>query len=210
MSATGRDAGKPQPRTAGRKGVVIAVACAAFAVGMIGAAYASVPLYQLFCQVTGYGGTTQRAEAGSSRVIDRTVIVRFDGNVAGDLPWAFQPNDRQVTVKLGETRETSFHVKNNSDRAVTGQATFNVTPNAAGVYFNKIACFCFDNQTLQPGEELDMPIVFYVDPDMLEADELKDAPGITLSYTFFRVDEPEQPIAAAPEMGAGEDTTNKL
>ncbi len=210
MSETGRGAARPRTRTAGRKGVVIAVSCAAFAVGMIGAAYASVPLYQLFCQVTGYGGTTQRAEGGSSRVIDRTVTVRFDGNVAGDLPWEFQPNDRQVTVKLGETREVSYRVKNNSDEAVTGQATFNVTPNAAGVYFNKIACFCFDNQTLQPGEELDMPIVFYVDPDMLEADELKDAPGITLSYTFFRVDEPEQPVAAAPDTGRREDLTNKL
>lgn len=210
MSATGPGAAKPQIRAAGRRGVVIAVSCAAFAVGMIGVAYASVPLYQLFCQVTGYGGTTQRAEAGSSRVIDRTVIVRFDGNVASDLPWAFQPNDRQVTVKLGETREVSYRVKNNSDKAVTGQATFNVTPNAAGVYFNKIACFCFDNQTLQPGEELDMPIVFYVDPDMLEADELKNAPGITLSYTFFKVDDPDESVAAAPEIGTGTGTTNKL
>lgn len=210
MSATGPGAAKPQIRAAGRRGVVIAVSCAAFAVGMIGVAYASVPLYQLFCQVTGYGGTTQRAEAGSSRVIDRTVIVRFDGNVASGLPWAFQPNDRQVTVKLGETREVSYRVKNNSDKAVTGQATFNVTPNAAGVYFNKIACFCFDNQTLQPGEELDMPIVFYVDPDMLEADELKNAPGITLSYTFFKVDDPDESVAAAPEIGTGTGTTNKL
>ncbi|WP_206455429.1 cytochrome c oxidase assembly protein [Aurantimonas marina] len=210
MSGGEHNPTRPQTRTAGRKGIVIAVSCAAFAVGMIGAAYASVPLYQLFCQVTGYGGTTQRAETGSSRVIDRTVIVRFDGNVSGDLPWAFQPNDRQVTVKLGETREVSYRVKNNSDKAVTGQATFNVTPNAAGVYFNKIACFCFDNQTLQPGEELDMPIVFYVDPDMLEADELKNAPGITLSYTFFKVDDADESVAAAPEMGAGEDTINKL
>ncbi|HEY9056131.1 MAG TPA: cytochrome c oxidase assembly protein [Aurantimonas sp.] len=199
-----------QTRTAGRKGIVIAVSCAAFAVGMIGAAYASVPLYELFCQVTGYGGTTQRAETGSGRVIDRTVIVRFDGNVATDLPWTFQPNDRQVTVKLGETREVSYRVKNNSDKAVTGQATFNVTPNAAGVYFNKIACFCFDNQTLQPGEELDMPIVFYIDPDMLEADELKNAPGITLSYTFFKMDDPDESIAAAPETGEGGDPTNRL
>ncbi len=193
-----------------RRGLVIAVACAAFAVGMVGAAYASVPLYYLFCQVTGYGGTTQRAETAPSQVIDQTVLVRFDGNVAPGLPWKFGPNDREVTVKLGETRETSFHVKNLSDKPVRAQATFNVTPVAAGVYFNKIACFCFDNQTLQPGEEIDMPIVFYVDADMLEAEELKDAPGITLSYTFFPLDEAEAPVAASKSETTSTPTTDQL
>ncbi|MEF2553103.1 cytochrome c oxidase assembly protein [Aurantimonas sp. A2-1-M11] len=186
-------AGKPSSE---RRRVVIAVACGAFALGMVGAAYASVPLYELFCQVTGYGGTTQRAETAPSEVSDRTVLVRFDGNVAPGLHWKFGPNDREVTVRLGETRQTSFHVKNLSDQPVRAQATFNVTPVAAGVYFNKIACFCFDNQILQPGEEIDMPIVFYVDPEMIEAEELKNAPGITLSYTFFPLDEAGAPVTA--------------
>jgi len=200
----------PSAQPARRRGLVIAVACAAFAVGMVGAAYASVPLYYLFCQVTGYGGTTQRAETAPTEVIDREVLVRFDGNVAPGLPWKFGPNDREVTVKLGETRETSFHVKNLSDEPVRAQATFNVVPVAAGVYFNKIACFCFDNQILQPGEEIDMPIVFYVDPDMLEAEELKGAPGITLSYTFFPLDEPAAPVATRKGDETEAPTTDQL
>ncbi|UIJ71150.1 cytochrome c oxidase assembly protein [Aurantimonas sp. HBX-1] len=192
----------PLPERAARRGRIIAVACAAFAFGMVGAAYASVPLYELFCQVTGYGGTTQRAEGESSRVADRSIVVRFDGNVSPGLPWRFGPNEREITVKLGETRQTSFHVRNDSDRPVTAQATYNVTPDAAGLYFNKIACFCFDNQTLQPGEEIDMPVVFYVDPDIVESEELRNGRAITLSYTFFPQDGGPEPVAAAPEGGA--------
>ncbi len=194
------DAG-PKPGSAsgaGRRGVIIAVACAAFAAGMVGAAFASVPLYQLFCQVTGYGGTTQRAEAAPDTVSDQQVTVRFDGNVAKGLPWTFRPNQREVRVRLGEKTQVSYHVENKSDRAITGQALFNVTPDAAGLYFNKIACFCFSNQTLQPGETVEMPIVFYVDPDMADSEELKNLLAITLSYTFFPVDEPE-PVATGPK-----------
>ncbi|MCE7030485.1 cytochrome c oxidase assembly protein [Jiella avicenniae] len=184
-------------RSAGRRGVVIAIACAAFAAGMVGAAFASVPLYQLFCQVTGYGGTTQRAEAAPTTVSDKQVTVRFDGNVAEGLPWTFRPNQREVRIHLGEKTQVSYHVENKSDHAITGQALFNVTPDAAGLYFNKIACFCFSSQTLQPGETAEMPIVFYVDPDMANSEELKSLLAITLSYTFFPVDDPA-PVAAAP------------
>ncbi|MEE2951111.1 MAG: cytochrome c oxidase assembly protein [Pseudomonadota bacterium] len=190
-----------------RKGRFVAAGCAAFALGMVGAAYASVPLYQLFCQVTGYGGTTQRADAAPVEVVDIPVKIRFDGNVAKGLPWRFTPNDREVTVKLGEVGQTSYHVTNLSDRPTKAQALFNVTPDAAGLYFNKIACFCFNEQLLQPGETVDMGITFFVDPDIREAEELKLDQAITLSYTFFPVeDETDETLAEAPntdEAGAG-------
>ena len=185
-------------RNAGASGVVIAVACAAFAFGMLGAAFASVPLYRLFCQVTGYGGTTQRAEAAPAAISDKQVTVRFDGNVAEGLPWSFRPNQREIRVNLGAQATVTYHVENRSDRTITGQALFNVTPEAAGLYFNKIACFCFSNQTLKPGEKVDMPIVFYVDPEMADTEELNSLHAITLSYTFFPIDDPA-PVAAAPK-----------
>ncbi|NDV85965.1 cytochrome c oxidase assembly protein [Aurantimonas aggregata] len=198
------------PEKTVRRGRIIAVACAAFAFGMVGAAYASVPLYELFCQVTGYGGTTQRADSEFGRVVDQSVVVRFDGNVAPGLAWTFGPNEREITVKLGDTRQTSFHVRNNSDRPVTAQATYNVTPDAAGLYFNKIACFCFDNQTLQPGEEMDMPIVFFIDPDIMESEELKNGRAITLSYTFFPQGGASEPVATAPTDGGTGAATDNL
>ncbi|MEN3793594.1 cytochrome c oxidase assembly protein [Fulvimarina sp. MAC3] len=191
----------PRPRQdekARRRGLIIAASCTAFIFGMVGAAYASVPLYQLFCQVTGYGGTPQRADANQSKASEETVEVRFDGNTAKNLPWTFRPNDRSITVRLGETSETSYHVVNNSDRAITGQALYNVTPDAAGIFFNKIACFCFDEQTLQPGESVNMPITFFVDPEILDAEELQGGYAITLSYTFFPVDDPAE-MAEAPK-----------
>ena len=187
----------PAPLEKGRRGLVIAVACGAFAFGMVGAAYAAVPLYRMFCQATGYGGTTQRAEAAPHAAIDSEVLVRFDANASKSVPWAFQPTEREIRVKLGETRQTSYRVVNRSDEVVTAQATYNVTPEAAGIYFNKIACFCFSEQTLQPGESRDMPVIFYVDPKMIESEELKRRPAITLSYTFFPADA-AAPVAAAP------------
>ncbi|MEH6719841.1 MAG: cytochrome c oxidase assembly protein [Aurantimonas endophytica] len=209
---SGESSERPGTLTAktARRGRIIAVACAAFAFGMVGAAYASVPLYELFCQVTGYGGTTQRAEGESGRLVDHSIVVRFDGNVTPGLPWRFGPNEREISVKLGETRQTSFHVRNDSDRPVTAQATYNVTPDAAGLYFNKIACFCFDNQTLQPGEEMDMPVVFFVDPDILESEELRNGRAITLSYTFFPQESVSEPVATAPDKGETDAATDNL
>lgn len=189
-----------------RRSRLIALACLAFTFGMLGAAYASVPLYALFCQVTGYGGTTQRAEVNRSASIERTVRVRFDSNASPGVPWSFQPEEREVEVRLGETRQTAYRVRNLSARRVTAQATFNVTPLSAGAYFNKITCFCFTEQTLAPGEEREMQVVFFVDPAMLEVEELKDAPTITLSYTFFPVPEPQAPVADAGDRG----TSGKL
>lgn len=180
-----------------RRQHVIAAGCLFFTVGMLGASYAAVPLYQIFCQVTGYGGTTQRAEAPSGRILDRTIKVRFDSNASPGVPWTFQPTEREVILKLGETRQTAYRVSNHSDRTITARASFNVTPELAGAYFNKLYCFCFTEQTLKPGETVDMPVVFFVDPDLLKEPELRDAPTITLSYTFFPVDKPAVADAGA-------------
>ena len=160
----------------------------ALAGGMIGLAYASVPLYQLFCQVTGYGGTTQRAEAAPGTVLEREVVVRFNADVNSGLPWSFRPNQREVRVKLGETALVSYRAENRGKEPVTGTAVFNVTPEKTGAYFNKIECFCFTEQTLQPGETVDMPIVFFVDPELDQNHELATIKEITLSYTFYASD----------------------
>ena len=182
-----------------RSNVRIAFLCLAFFSAMIGLAYASVPLYQLFCQVTGYGGTTQRADLAATTILDKTINVRFDANVGDSaLGWSFKPVERQVTLKIGETTQISYEAVNTLDVPTTGTATFNVTPQAAGAYFNKVQCFCFTETTLQPGEKLDMPVVFFVDPDIVDAVETKNIGTITLSYTFFEMCEPTNVSAIAP------------
>jgi cytochrome c oxidase assembly protein subunit 11 len=181
-----------------RSNRAIAAACLAFFVGMVGMAYAAVPLYAMFCKVTGYGGTTQRVEQYSDKVLDRTITVRFDANVSGGLPWDFQPIQRDVTMKIGETAQIGYKARNLFDRPTNGRASFNVTPEMAGAYFNKVECFCFTDTELKPGETLDMPVVFYIDPDIVEVPELRDLKTITLSYTFFPI-EGEKPVAAAPK-----------
>jgi cytochrome c oxidase assembly protein subunit 11 len=153
---------------------------------MVGAAYAAVPLYQLFCQVTGLGGTTQVASANPKGVIAREMTVRFDSNVEGALPWTITPA-KPVTDKIGNVETVTFRAHNSSNKSVTGQAIFNVTPEQTGIYFNKIECFCFTEQTLQPGETVEMPIVFFVDPDIAENGDLDTVRDITLSYTFYAV-----------------------
>lgn len=180
----------------------IAIACVAFFSGMVGLAYASVPLYELFCQVTGYGGTTQRVEEASSTVLDKTITVRFDANTSGGLGWKFKPVQRQVEIKIGEIAQVAYR-SDNAGPASTGTATFNVTPQAAGAFFNKMECFCFTETTLATGEGMDMPVVFFVDPEIVNSKELKDINTITLSYTFFPVD---QPATVSKE---GLDTTTK-
>lgn len=173
------------------------LACLFVIGGMGGLAYASVPLYRIFCQVTGYGGTTQRAELVEGMpVLDRKVTVRFDSNTAPGLDWAFRPDQRSVELALGEARQIVYLAQNKSDRPLTGTATFNVTPQSAGAFFNKVECFCFTETTLQPGETLEMPVVFFVDPEMIDYEETKRIQTLTLSYTFFPVDEPEEPVAA--------------
>lgn len=173
---------------ASRSNLVVAGACVATFAGMIGMAYAAVPLYQLFCQVTGYGGTTQRVEQYSDTVIDRMVTVRFDANVASGLPWDFKPEQRSITMKMGETVQVAYRAANPFDRPTRGRASFNVAPAMAGAYFNKVECFCFTDTELKPGETIEMPVVFFVDPAIDDVPELRNMTTITLSYTFFGID----------------------
>lgn len=165
---------------------------AAIAVAMVGVGFAAVPIYRIFCQVTGFGGTTMRvseAQAASVQVSSKTVIVRFDANQRG-LPWEFKPERPTDTVSIGARDMSIFIAKNLSSEPVVGTATFNVTPAQAGKYFNKIQCFCFTEQRLEPGQEMRMPVLYYVDPKILTDPETKDIEEITLSYTFFPVETP--------------------
>jgi cytochrome c oxidase assembly protein subunit 11 len=162
-----------------------AFACVGIAVGMVGLAYASVPLYDLFCKVTGFGGTPIVRDANGSQVTDRTIAVRFDSNVAPGLPWRFAPEQPEVKVRLGETTTVTYKVTNTGDKPSTGIATYNVQPDLAGTYFSKLECFCFTEQTLQPGETLESAVVFYVDPRLAEDRDVKDLTSLTLSYTYF-------------------------
>jgi cytochrome c oxidase assembly protein subunit 11 len=166
-----------------------AVALSGIIAGMLALTAAAVPLYRLFCQVTGYGGTTQRAEAAPGGQLDRTIRVRFNADVAPDLPWSFAPEQHQIEVRIGEQNLAFYRARNRSEHPIVGQATYNVTPFKAGPYFSKIACFCFEEQILQPGEEVDMPVSFYVDPAILSDPNTRDVHTITLSYTFFLVED---------------------
>ena len=169
-----------------RRNRVFLISLLALAFGMVGLAYASVPLYSLFCQVTGFGGTTQRAKAAPGTVLDREVTVQFNADVNSGLPWIFRPNQREVKVKLGETALVSYHAENRGKEPLVGTAVFNVTPEKTGAYFDKIECFCFTEQTLNPGESADLPVAFFVDPALADDPNLEDVTTITLSYTFYR------------------------
>jgi cytochrome c oxidase assembly protein subunit 11 len=172
---------------------------AAIAIGMVGLAYASVPLYRVFCQVTGFGGTTMKVDASAAptaaqvkALAGRQIKVRFDGNVRG-LSWQFAPAQGPVEVKIGEQNIAFYRAASTDARPTTGTATFNVSPAAAGKYFAKIQCFCFNEQTLNPGQSVEMPVVFYVDPAILDDPDARDIDEITLSYTFFPVEAPTRP-----------------
>ncbi len=165
----------------------LAIILASVVTFMIGAAYASVPLYRLFCQVTGFGGTTQRAIAPSDRVTDRVVTVRFDANIDKTLDWHFKPLQSTQSVKVGENAIAFYRADNLSDRDTTGTAVFNVTPEKAGIYFQKIDCFCFEEQTLAARQGMDMPVLYYLDPTWIDDPDMADVREVTLSYTFFPV-----------------------
>ena len=175
---------KPQQKDA-RRNVRTALACASLVAGMVGLAYASVPLYKLFCQVTGLGGTPGIEAAAPEQATDIDFTVRFDANINPTLPWTFKPVQRVVNLKLGEEGLAFYTATNNSDHPITGTATFNVTPLKIGQYFVKIDCFCFTEQTLQPGETVDMPVTFYVDPEIRQDRSTEEVTTITLSYTFY-------------------------
>lgn len=170
--------------------------------GMVGLSFAAVPLYRMFCQVTGYGGTTQRVEAASGNVLDRVIRVRFDANVSSGLKWTFRPAQNTIDLKIGETVLAFYEAVNRTDKPLTGSATFNVTPEIAGSYFSKVECFCFTEQTLQAGARADMPVSFYIDPAIMDDPDAKRIEEITLSYTFFKVDKGDEPVEAQPGQGA--------
>ena len=156
---------------------------------MLMMAYASVPLYRLFCQVTGFGGTTQRAESNFSGEVKKEILhIRFNADTDPSLPWSFHPIEPEVTVHIGENRLVAYKVKSQSEHETRGTATYNVTPNLAGKYFNKIQCFCFEEQRLKAGEEVTMPVSFFIDPAILDDPDLQGLTNITLSYTFFSYD----------------------
>lgn len=179
-----------------RRHRTVALACAAFVVAMVGVAYASVPLYNWFCRTTGFGGTPLVAKEGPAAPIARRMTVRFDGNVAGGLPWSFAPEKTEVELAIGETVLVHYAAKSQSAHDTLGIASYNVTPPEAASYFNKIQCFCFTDQRLAPGEKADMPVVFFIDPAIDQDPEFKSLRTITLSYTFFPSKRGTDPVAA--------------
>jgi len=181
MSASNDERGK---QTAARHAPVAAV-CAVLVLAMAGLSFAAVPLYRLYCQVTGYQGTTQRAEKASDVVLDRVVRVHFDANVAAELPWTFTPVQSSLDVKVGENTLAFYKATNNSDKPIVGTAVFNVTPDAVGPHFNKVQCFCFTEQRLEPGQSVEMPVSFFVDPAFVTDEETKGISELTLSYSFY-------------------------
>ncbi len=191
-----------------RINATVALMCLGFVGGMLGLSYASVPLYRLFCQVTGYGGTTQKAEGYTGRISEKTITVSFDSNISQDLEWSFKPKVRSIELRLGEKVTAIFLAKNTGNTISTGEASFNVSPQAAGQYFNKIDCFCFTEQTLKPGEMVEMPVLFFIDPDIENDPLLKNAEIITLSYSFYSKEIDED--AKTTELGSSIKTSTSL
>ena len=186
-----------------RKAAVTAFACAGLAFGMIGLAFASVPLYDMFCKTTGFDGTPRKGIAQVAAATDDGMLVRFDTNVSSSLPWRFQAEAAEVTARLGETKPVFFKVKNTGTVPSTGIATFNVQPALMGAFFVKIECFCFNEQTLQPGETMDFPVVFYIDPAVRQDSNTAHLSEMTLSYTYFASKNGQPTAALATTGGTG-------
>lgn len=189
---------KKNAGTAGRdKKGLVALMLAGLVAGMVGLSFAAVPLYRMFCQATGYGGVPQVADVAPDKVLDRKIKVRFDTNVDRELPWQFSAEQRSVDVRIGESTLVFFRAHNNTDKSVSGTAGFNVSPEIAGRYFTKIECFCFKQQTLAAGQSVEMPVTFFIDPEFADDESTKNIEEITLSYTFYRSDDPSD-VATAP------------
>lgn len=195
------------PSSLARRNARIAIACAVGLGAMVGAAYAAVPLYRVFCQMTGFDGTIRKAEAAPAKVLDRELTIRFDANVR-DLPWDFKPSQVTQQVKIGATGLAFYRVTNNGKTPITGRASYNVVPEAAGAYFQKLECFCFNDQTIQPGQSVEFPVVYFVDPEFATDFETKGKTEVTLSYTFFPVEtqqanasKPASPLGGAAKAG---------
>ena len=179
----------------------VGVICGLAFAGMVGAAYASVPLYKAFCQATGFDGTVRKAKAAPTEVLGETLTIRFDANVR-ELPWEFTALQTSQTAKIGETKVALFRVTNRSDKPITGRAVFNVVPEQAGAYFEKLSCFCFTDQTIQAGQTVEMPVLYFVDPKYAEDPDTKRKGEVTLSYTFFpAVDAEPAPKVAVAKVG---------
>jgi cytochrome c oxidase assembly protein subunit 11 len=191
--------------TSHRRGrdLLVATACGVFAAAMVGAAYAAVPLYNWFCRTTGFAGTTQVATVGPAQALARKIVVRFDANVTGGLPWRFEPEQNSVEVRIGDVVTVNYVVINESARETVGQASYNVSPPTVGAYFSKINCFCFTEQRFKPGETREMPVVFFVDPELAKDAEQDGLTTITLSYTMYpvRQSEPQSTGSGAREPG---------
>ena len=185
-----------------RRDVIVAAACGAFVACMVGAAFASVPLYSWFCRTTGFAGTPQVAAQAPGEVLHRSLAVRFDSNVAPGLPWKFVPEQNEIKVRIGEVATVHYKVINLAAREIAAQAAYNVSPPTVGAYFTKINCFCFTKQTMQPGETREMTVVFYVDPAIAKDRDQNDLNTITLSYTFYRLPERVAPLAQASDKDA--------
>jgi cytochrome c oxidase assembly protein subunit 11 len=199
---TAEDGNGEEKVGANRRDITTVAVCAGIVLAMIGLSYAAVPLYRLYCQATGYAGTTQRAAKPSETVLDRTLTVRFDANVSSDLPWRFEPLQKKLDVKIGENALALYRATNTSDKPVTGTAVFNVAPENAGLHFNKVQCFCFTEQTLAPGQTVDMAVSFYIDPGWVDDEDTKEFSELTLSYTFYpaqKVQEKTGKTAASKE-----------
>ena len=193
----------PSRRSLGRDAVVAAI-CGLVVVLMVGASYAAVPFYNWFCRATGFQGTTQVATSAPANVLQRKVRIRFDSNVAGSLPWRFEPDQTSIEVKIGEVVTVGYTVVNESARATIGEASYNVTPPSVGAYFSKINCFCFTEQRLAPGEKRDMTVVFFVDPALVKDHDQDDLDSITLSYTMYAVRQSEPPrVEVKPAIAPG-------
>jgi cytochrome c oxidase assembly protein subunit 11 len=182
-----------------RRDIIVAACCGVFVAMMVGAAYASVPLYTWFCKTTGFGGTTQVAERAPDQILGRELTIRFDSNVAPGLPWRFEPEQNEIKVRIGEVATVHYKVINQAAREITAQAGYNVSPPQVGGYFTKINCFCFTQQTMKPGETREMTVVFYVDPEIVKDHDQDDLNTITLSYTFYRQRDEARPVAEAPD-----------
>ncbi len=196
-----RPANPRQQPHAGHRDLLVGFLCGGMVAAMIGASYAAVPFYSWFCRTTGYGGTPQVSTSAPMQTSDRTITVRFDSNVAAGLPWRFEPERRSVDVKLGQVVTIYYAVTNEAARPTTGQAGYNVSPPTAGIYFEKINCFCFTEQSMKPGEKRDMAVVFYVDPKLAADSEQDGLNLITLSYTFY----PVRPALAPAHAGVEKD-----
>lgn len=178
----------------------VAMTVAAVVVGMVGMSYAAVPLYEMFCRATGFGGAPQIASAESAVRGQKVMTIRFDANIASDLPWTFAPEQESIRLRTGETATVFYKVKNRSDKTTVGLASYNVAPERSGMFFNKLACFCFSEQTLAPGESMDMPVVFYIDPSVETDEIMKTQDTITLSYTFYAAKTPVSSTRGKPAL----------